>query len=504
MKKRALISVYDKQGIPAMAAFLRERNWEILSTGGTFRFLEEQGFSPIEISRVTGTREMLDGRVKTLHPAVHGGILCIRSNKEHQKNLEQEGIVPIDMVIVNLYPFFDQIRQKRNFEQSLEFIDIGGPAMLRSGAKNFQDVIVICDPADYGKVMDEIRLQGDLSPASRRSLAGKVFNLTAAYDSAVSRFFLGDEKMPGYFSPSWQKKADLPYGENPHQKAAFYTNTSGKGVFCSLEQLGGRALSFNNIRDLDTAWKVVSEFDYPVCCALKHSTPCGVAGGTGSFEAYTRAFSCDPVSIFGGVVALNRKISARTALEMGKTFLEIVAAPAFTEEALSILKKKKNLRIIRMPEGSSEKAADPLDVLTVDGGALVQERDLSFSGELKTVTRTAVSPELKEDLVFAQKVVKHVKSNAIVVARAGCASGIGTGQTNRIQAARQAVERAGDGVVLASDAFFPFDDVVHLCAEKGIRAIIQPGGSIRDEDSVKACNAHGIAMVFTGMRHFKH
>ena len=497
--KRALISVYKKDGILDFSRFLKEQGWEILSTGGTYKHLKENGLDPVEVSSVTGAKEMLDGRVKTLHPIIHGGILAIRSNEEHMATLEKEEIETIDMVVVNLYPFFDEVESDKTFEEKVEFIDIGGPTMLRSAAKNFHDVTVICDPRDYGAVKKEMEV-GEVTFETKQTLAGKVFNLTAAYDGAISQFLLGQETMPEYFHTSYRKVMDLRYGENPHQNAAYYAKTWGDGALKEFQQLGGKELSFNNIRDMDVAWKIVNEFDDLVCCGLKHSTPCGVARGKTSLEAYTRAYRCDPVSIFGGIVAMNGEVTEEAAKEMVKIFLEIVIAPSFTAEALEVFKSKKNLRIIQ-----AEKApADLLDIVKVDGGILVQDADMTFSTDFKVVTETKPSDDLTEDLIFGQKVVKHVKSNAIVVVKEGMATGIGTGQTNRIWAAQQAVERAGDGVVLASDAFFPFDDVVTLCSEKGIKAIIQPGGSIRDEDSIKACNTHGIPMIFTGMRHFKH
>ena len=327
-----------------------------------------------------------------------------------------------------------------------------------------------------------------------------MFNLTSAYDGAISQFLLGEDAMPEYFHTSYRKVMDLRYGENPHQNAAYYAKTWGNGALKDFKQLGGKELSFNNIRDMDVAWKIVNEFKDLVCCGLKHSTPCGVARGSNPMEAYTRAYECDPVSIFGGIVAMNGEVTEDAAREMVKIFLEIVIAPSFTPEALEVLKGKKNLRIIQAESAPS----DNMEIVKVDGGILVQDADMSFSTDFNVVTEKKPSDELTNDLIFGQKVVKHVKSNAIVVVKEGMATGIGTGQTNRIWAAQQAIERAGDGVVLASDAFFPFDDVVTLCSEKGIQAIIQPGGSIRDEDSIKACNKHGIPMIFTGMRHFKH
>lgn len=497
--KRALISVYDKAGILEFAKFLVETGVEVVSTGGTYRYLQENSIPVTDVSEVTGAPEMLDGRVKTLHPNIHGGILAIRNNKEHMETLEKREITPIDMVIVNLYPFFDEVQNDISFEEKVEFIDIGGPTMLRSAAKSFEDVIVITDVKDYAPIKEELEKSGNLSFESRKKLAGKVFNLTSAYDAAISNFLLEGE-MPEYLSVSYEKMMDLRYGENPHQNAAYYVSTTEKGGMKDFEQLNGKELSFNNIRDMDVAWKVVNEFEEIACCGLKHSTPCGVGTADTVFEAYSKAHQCDPISIFGGIVAVNKTVDAETAAEMSKTFLEIVIAPDFTEEALEILKKKKNLRIIK----AKYAPCDNTEYVKVDGGILVQDSDKAFSNDFKVVTEKEASKEEMDNMIFGMKVVKHVKSNAIVVVKDGMAKGVGTGETNRIWAAKQAIERAGDGAVLASDAFFPFRDVVDECAKAGITAIVQPGGSMRDQESIDACNEHGISMVFTGIRHFKH
>ncbi len=499
---RALISVFDKTSIANFAQFLDTKGVEIISTGGTKRHLQESGLSVVDISEVTNFPEMLDGRVKTLHPKIHGGLLGIRSNEDHVSTMKAHDIAPIDIVVVNLYPFFKEVKTDKSFDEKVEFIDIGGPTMLRSAAKNFQDVIVISDIADYEVIQQEWEETGSISIETKRRLAGKVFNLTASYDAAISEFLLGSDEFPQHLQASYTKAMDLRYGENPHQKAAFYSSNMTDGAMNNFQQLQGKALSFNNIRDMDVAWKIVNEFDPEqiVCCGLKHSTPCGVAMGETDYEAYSKAYDCDPISIFGGIVAMNTTVNKESAEKMNEIFLEIVIAPSFTKEALEVFAKKKNLRVIE----ANQAPADQLEFVKVDGGLLVQDADLSFSKELEIVTDAEPSHDLLRDLIFAQKVVKHVKSNAIVVVKDGMAKGIGTGQTNRIWAAQQAIERAGDGVVLASDAFFPFDDVVKLSAEKGIGAIIQPGGSIRDEDSIAACNELGIPMVFTGMRHFKH
>lgn len=499
--KRALISVFDKNGILEFANFLVNHGVEIISTGGTYKHLKENGVPVIEVAEVTGAPEMLDGRVKTLHPVIHGGILAIRDNAEHMATIKERGISTIDMVVVNLYPFFKKVNEDLTFEEKVEFIDIGGPTMLRSAAKSFHDVVVISDTADYETVMKEMEA-GEVTFETKKRLAGKVFNLTSAYDAAISQFLLGDE-MPKYLNASYEKLMDLRYGENPHQKAAYYVSTTDTGAMKDFDQLNGKELSFNNLRDMDVAWRTVCEFTEPACCGLKHSTPCGAAIGKNVYEAYTKAYECDPVSIFGGIVALNKEVDADTAREMVKIFLEIVIAPSFTDEALEVLRTKKNLRVIKCKHTPQDK----INMVKVDGGLLIQDEDLSFTTDYEAVTEKAPTAEEMENLIFGMKVVKHVKSNAIVVVKDMMAVGIGNGETNRIWPTRQAIERAGDkieGAILASDAFFPFRDVVDECAKAGIKAIIQPGGSMRDQESIDACNEHGMSMVFTGMRHFKH
>lgn len=500
--KRALISVFDKNGILDFANFLVKHGVEIISTGGTYKHLKENGVPVLEVAEITGAPEMLDGRVKTLHPVIHGGILAIRDNAEHMATIKERGISTIDMVVVNLYPFFKKVNEDLSFDEKVEFIDIGGPTMLRSAAKSFKDVVVISDTADYKTVMAEMEA-GEVTFETRKRLAGKVFNLTSAYDAAISQFLLGDE-MPKYLNASYEKVMDLRYGENPHQKAAYYVSTTDTGAMKDFEQLNGKELSFNNLRDMDVAWRTVCEFKEPACCGLKHSTPCGAAIGKDIYEAYIKAYECDPVSIFGGIVALNKTVDEATAKEMVKIFLEIVIAPDFTPEALEVLKIKKNLRVIKCHHTPQDK----INIVKVDGGLLVQDEDLSFSTDYQAVTEKAPTAEEMENLIFGMKIVKHVKSNAIVVVKDKMAVGIGNGETNRIWPTQQAIERAGkerlEGAILASDAFFPFRDVVDTCAKAGIKAIIQPGGSMRDKDSIDACNEHGISMVFTGMRHFKH
>ena len=504
MKKRVLISVSDKSGLTEFAQFLEKNNYQLISTGGTFKHLKDAGLSPIQIDEVTNFPEMLDGRVKTLHPKVHGGLLAVRDNKEHMDTVAEHGIELIDMVVVNLYPFFENAGKNIPLDEKVEFIDIGGPSMLRSAAKNFKSVTVITNVEDYEKVKSEIETSGDTTLETRKTLAGKVFNLTSAYDAAISKMLL-EEEYPQYLNASYKKVSDLRYGENPHQSAAYYVSTVENGAMKDFEQLGGKGLSFNNLRDMDLCWKVVNEFKNEMaCCAVKHSTPCGVAIGNTAVETYTRTFECDPVSIFGGIVAMNYKVDAATAEELGKTFLEIVMAVDFEEKALEILRQKKNLRIIKI----KNPVLDKQTWVKIDGGLLVQDCDNQFSEEIKTVTEKQPTEEQRKALLFAQRVVKYVKSNAIVVSNGTQALGIGGGQVNRIWATQQAVERAKEKfsgeLVLASDAFFPFRDVVDFCAEKDIKAIIQPGGSIKDEESIEAANQHGIPMLLTGMRHFLH
>ena len=507
MKKRALISVFDKTGILEFAKFLDKKGIEIISTGGTYKYLKENGLTVLDVSEVTNFKEMLDGRVKTLHPNIHGGILAIRDNVEHMETIKNEGIETIDFVIVNLYPFFKEVQTDKTFDEKIEFIDIGGPTMLRSAAKSFKDVTVICNIEDYEKVMQEIENNGDVTFETKKRLAGKVFNLTSAYDAAISNFLLEDE-YPNYLSMSYEKKFDLRYGENPHQSSAYYVSTTESGSMKDFEQLNGKELSFNNIRDMDIAWKVVGEFEEPAACAIKHSTPCGVAVADNIYTAYIKAHDCDSVSIFGGIVALNKEVDSKTADELKKIFLEIVIAPSFTDEALEILKSKKNLRVIKC---NIKKSQDKLEYVKVDGGLLVQETNSKMIDEMNIVTEKVPTEQEKSDMVLGMKVVKYVKSNAIIVVKDGMAIGVGTGQTNRIWSTVHAIEHAQEkigkdltGAVLASDAFFPFRDCVDTANEAGIKAIVQPGGSMRDQESIDACNEHGIAMVFTGIRHFKH
>jgi phosphoribosylaminoimidazolecarboxamide formyltransferase/IMP cyclohydrolase len=544
MGRRALISVFNKDGVAELAACLAGLDWEIISTGGTARYLGEKGIPVTDVSAVTGFPECLDGRVKTLHPAIHAGLLARRDMGAHIETLERQGIGLIDLVCVNLYPFFEKLRAALSLEETIEFIDIGGPAMLRSAAKNYRDVLVLTDSADYGEVMAGLKA-GDLPEGLRKRLAAKVFALTSAYDGAVARYLLegaGDEmeeEYPAYWPLSLAKDRDLRYGENGHQSAALYLNTGRPGALGSMEQLHGKELGYNNIRDLDLAWKAASAFGLPaegrpplgdadiralglpdpgsprICCAaVKHNSPCGIALGNTLLAAYEKTYACDPVSIFGGIVAANVKLDAATAERLGELFLEIVVAPDFEEGALAILKKKKNLRIIRARRAPGETR----EYAAVDGGLLVQETDRKLFDKWELVTRARPSAADVRDMIFGMRAVTFIKSNAILIVRDEAAAGIGGGQVNRIWPALQALERAagaaadragGEGGgnaprVLASDAFFPFPDVTEAAAAAGIRAIVQPGGSVNDKLSIEACDRHGIAMVFTGTRHFKH
>lgn len=513
MPKRALLSVSDKTGLVDLARGLVELGWELISTGGTARTLTAAGLPVTEVAAVTGFPEILDGRVKTLHPKIHGGILA-RPTPEHLDQLQEQGIQPIDLVVVNLYPFRETIaRPGVTPEEAIENIDIGGPTMVRAAAKNHERVAVVVDPASYSEVLAELREKGNLSTATRRRLAAAAFAHTAAYDAAIAAYFQrlirNEEPFPVHFILSGEKVQDLRYGENPHQQAAFYRLPAvPPGSLAGARQLQGKELSYNNLMDLDAAWNLASDFKEPVAAIIKHTNPCGVARATTPSQAYRLAYAADPVSAFGGIVALNRTVDAATAREMTEIFLEAVIAPDFTPEALEILKSKPNLRLLAADERAAYRVQE-YQVRPVSGGFLVQEPDYHVLDPEHLKVVTARKPEAREmeDLLFAWQVVKHVKSNAIVVAKDGVTLGIGAGQMNRVGAAHIALEQAGaraKGAVLASDAFFPFSDTVELAAKAGITAIIQPGGSVRDEESIKAADAASIAMVFTGIRHFRH
>lgn len=510
MKKRALISVSDKTGIVEFSRKLVEMGYEIISTGGTATELTKNGIKVIGISEITGFPECLDGRVKTLHPNVHAGLLAMRGNKEHMEQLQKLSINTIDMVVVNLYPFKATIMKEGvELQDAIENIDIGGPTMLRSAAKNYQDVASIVDPKDYDRVLSELE-NGGIKKETKFYLMYKVFQHTAVYDTLISTYLaekLGIE-YPEQVAFAYEKVQDMRYGENPHQSAVFYKEVLPvKGSLTMAKQLNGKELSYNNINDTNGALELLKEFEKPTIVAVKHANPCGVASAESIYEAYQKAYEADPVSIFGGIVASNVEVDKQTAEMMIKIFLEIVIAPSFSAEALEVLKAKPNLRVLELPSIRAKIEKVWHTQKKVLGGLLVQSYDTSVIGELKTVTEKAPTEAQLEDMEFAMKVVKHTKSNAIVIAKNGVSLGIGAGQTNRIWATKQAIEHSGDkvkGAVLASDAFFPFSDCVDEANNGGISAIIQPGGSIRDKDSIECCNKYGIAMVFSGERHFKH
>lgn len=512
---RALISVSDKTGIVEFAAGLAKAGIEIISTGGTKRLLEQNGVPVIGISEVTGFPEILDGRVKTLHPAVHSGLLAVRDNSEHQRQLQELNLGYIDMVVVNLYPFAETIAKPDvTYEDAIENIDIGGPTMLRSAAKNHAYVTVVVDAADYETVLAEIKQSGDTTLEMRKRLAAKVFRHTAAYDALIADYLTRQvgEAFPEKYTVTYEKVQELRYGENPHQKAAFYRKPLAEaGNITTAEQLHGKELSYNNINDANAALQIVKEFQEPAMVAVKHMNPCGVGIGSTILEAYEKAYEADPVSIFGGIIAANREIDGETAKRMHEIFLEIVIAPSFTDEALEILTQKKNIRLLRLGDvfTAEHAAASYHNITSIEGGMLVQDNDhLQLDPDsLQVVTERAPSEEELKQLSFGWKVVKHVKSNAIVLVKDNMTIGVGAGQMNRVGAAGIAINQAGEkarGSVLASDAFFPMSDTVELAAKAGITAIIQPGGSIKDQESIDAANKHGIAMVFTGVRHFKH
>jgi phosphoribosylaminoimidazolecarboxamide formyltransferase / IMP cyclohydrolase len=509
--KRALLSVSNKEGIVSLAKQLVELGVEIISTGGTKKTLEEAGVPVIGISEVTGFPEILDGRVKTLHPMIHGGLLAIRDNERHQNELREHHITPIDLVVVNLYPFQQTIAKSNvTFAEAIENIDIGGPTMLRAAAKNHQYVTVVVDPADYDTVVQELKEHGDVSAETKLKLAAKVFRHTAAYDAMIAEYLTNKtgEEYPETLTITFEKKQALRYGENPHQTAAFYKKPLGSSFsIAQATQLHGKELSYNNINDANAALQIVKEFTEPAAVAVKHMNPCGVGVGATIYEAFAKAYEADPTSIFGGIIALNREVDKETAEKMHEIFLEIVIAPSFSKEALNILTQKKNIRLLTVDFSAPNMKEKML--VSVQGGLLVQEADTHTldDAEIKVVTKREPTEQEWEALRFAWKVVKHVKSNAIVLAKDGMTIGVGAGQMNRVGAAKIAIEQAGEkakGAVLASDAFFPMDDTVEAAAKAGITAIIQPGGSIRDADSIKKADEYGIAMVFTGIRHFKH
>jgi len=513
---RAIISVSDKAGLTNFAQNLDQLGFEIFSTGGTKKALAEAGVPVKSVSELTGFPEILDGRVKTLHPAVHGGILAKRDLPAHMEELAKNKIEAIDLVAVNLYPFVQTVaKESVTLDEALENIDIGGPTLIRAAAKNFPSVIVVVDPADYQPILEKLK-GGGVDLAERKRLAQRAFQHVAIYDTAISQYLRQDtEGFPEAMTIALKKRYGLRYGENPHQQAAFYAEQvvgarQETGITWA-KQLWGKELSFNNILDADAAWGVVTDFSTPTVAIIKHTNPCGLASHSDIAEAYRRALSGDPVAAFGGIVASNRAIDLATAEEIGDTFYEIVIAPEYIAEALELLKRKKNLRVLvaELPPDYGKASAGYLDFRRVKGGLLVQTSDslAEASVSLKTVTKREPTQAEIEDLLFAWRAVKHVKSNAIVLVKDKTLLGMGAGQPSRIVSAQIAKEKAGEktrGSVLASDAMFPFPDVVEAAAAGGVTAIIQPGGSIRDEDSIKAADKHDMAMIFTGVRHFRH
>ncbi len=535
---RALLSVSDKTGLLPFAQFLAAQGVEILSTGGTAKALRDAAIPVKDVSEHTGFPEMMDGRVKTLHPKIHGGLLALRDHPEHQRAMNDHAISAIDLVVINLYPFEATVQKDAGFDECIENIDIGGPAMVRSSAKNHAFVTIITDPADYDAVMAEMKNnRGATTPETRRKLAAKAFARTASYDGAIANWFnnphpnllperekgqetspspfqgegRGEGVFPKLFELSASLKQPLSYGENPHQQAAFYALPNPRYGLVTARQLQGKELSYNNINDTDAAWELVSEFAEPAVAIIKHANPCGVATGKNLHEAYLRAYACDTTSAFGGIIATNRELDAKAAEEMAKLFVEVIIAPKISSEAAELLAKKTKLRVLETGGMPDPKATDVV-VKSVTGGLLVQTRDHTLFDEnsLKTATKLAPTEAQLADLKMAAAVAKHVKSNAIVLVKNGQTVGIGAGQMSRIDSTKIAVRKAGEaglstkGAALASEAFFPFADNVLLAAEAGISAIIQPGGSIRDNEVIEAADQANIAMVFTGVRHFRH
>ncbi|MBO5662089.1 MAG: bifunctional phosphoribosylaminoimidazolecarboxamide formyltransferase/IMP cyclohydrolase [Tidjanibacter sp.] len=508
---RALVSVSDKRGVVEFATALAEMGWEIISTSGTLAALRNSGLKVTNISDVTGFPEICEGRVKTLHPKVHGGLLARRDKEDHMAQLSENGIETIDMVCVNLYPFEATIAKEGvTMEEAVENIDIGGPSMLRSAAKNYASVSVVCDPDDYAMVLDEIRECGNTKPETRLMLSAKAYTHTALYDSHIATYMRKAAGMNEKLFLNFDAVQSLRYGENPHQKAAFYRSSEEVSYsVAGARQLGGKELSYNNIQDANAALQIVREFSEPFCVGLKHMNPCGAGVGENIAEAWKRAYEADKVSIYGGIVAMNRPLTGEVAQMMKPIFLEIVMAPSFEPEALEVFASKKNLRLLEVKMDGVK--APQRQYVGVTGGLLVQDADmecLDITNDMCVTERKPSESELR-DMNFGWRIVKHVKSNAIVVVKDGMTLGVGAGQMNRVGSAEIALEQAKaagvtEGLVLASDGFLPFDDTVELASKYGVEAIVQPGGSIRDEDAVKKANEKGIAMLMTGMRHFKH
>lgn len=509
--KRALVSVSDKTNLVPFVSSLVELGYEIISTGGTKKALEAAGIKTIGISEVTDFPEIMDGRVKTLHPKVHGALLCVRDNPDHVRQIEELGIQYIDLVCVNLYPFKETVQKPGvSHEEIIENIDIGGPSMLRSASKNYKFIPVLCDPSDYDAVVKELRENGETSLTTREYLAAKVFRHTASYDTMIASYLTErtGEKYPEKFTITFDKVQELRYGENPHQSAAFYKGMNPQYSLANAKQLHGKELSYNNIQDGNAAIEILKDFEgQPAVVGLKHMNPCGVGIGKTIEEAWDKAYEADPVSIFGGIVAFNEPIHASVAEKLSKIFLEIIIAPAFDEDAFKILSKKKNIRLMQLDTSLEVNAK--YKVTNVNDGLLVQDIDdhKITAEDLRCVTNRKPTEEELEQLLFAWKVVKHVKSNAIVLVKDNMTIGVGAGQMNRVGAAKIAIEQAGEkakGSIMSSDAFFPMPDTVEEAVKAGVTAIIQPGGSIKDQLSIDVCNEHGIAMVYTGVRHFKH
>lgn len=515
---KALISVSDKTGVVEFAKGLVALGWEILSTSGTMKLLKESSVPVTSVSDVTGFPEICDGRVKTLHPKIHGALLARRDIPEHMKELKDNDIDTIDLVCVNLYPFRETIAKPDvTMEDAVEHIDIGGPSMLRSAAKNWESVTVVCNPADYETILSEIKADGNTTRETRLKLSAKAYTHTAEYDMAISTYMRAQAGLPEKLFLEYDLKQELRYGENPHQEAKFFASTMKEPFsLATAEQLNGKELSYNNIQDANATLNIAREFDEPFCVGVKHMNPCGSATGKTIAEAWKKAYEADKTSIFGGIVAANREIDLETAQMLKPIFLEIVMAPSFAPDALELLCTKKNLRVLKVDMSKDNTVRK--QYVSMNGGMLVQDRDINtkpVSAE-QCVTEAKPTAEQLADLEFAWKIVKHVKSNAIVVAKNGMTYGVGAGQMNRIGSAEIALKQAQatlkeegkdimtEGLVLASDGFFPFNDCVALAAEYGIKAIVQPGGSIRDEDSVKLADEKGIIMLFTGERHFKH
>ncbi len=522
--RRALLSVSDKRGVVAFAAGLRELGVELVSTGGTARALREAGLPVTDVSEVTGFPELLDGRVKTLHPRIHGALLALRGHPDHERQMAEAGMVPIDLVAVNLYPFQTTVRRPDvSLPDALEQIDVGGPAMIRAAAKNFPAVAVLVDPADYPRLLEELRAgRGSVSLATRLALARKAFAHPARYDARIAAYLergaLDGEgtwsvpatapvAFPEVLSLTFEKVQELRYGENPHQRAALYRDPRAGGGIAGAEHLHGKELSYNNLMDLQAAWELVQEWSEPVVAIIKHTNPCGVATAAELATAYRRARDTDPVSAYGGIIGVNRPLDAATAREIAATFVEAIAAPGFDEEALALLRAKKALRLLSVPPLGS--GSPGLELRRVGGGLLVQEPDgVDLDpATLRVVTRRDPSESERRALRFAWRVAKHVKSNAIVLATEEATVGVGAGQMSRVDSVRLACQKARrptQGTVLASDAFFPFRDGVDAAAEAGVTAVIQPGGSVRDAEIIAAADTHNLAMVFTGLRHFRH